>query len=122
MLDNFIAPEYVTRSINERFSVFTSNSLAKFIRVLFEQFLILEHVPNASRDWDFFPCFESLFCVKDSFVELCFSALRDLSDRALGEWTYDVDVRGGFAVNPLAIDKVFVDLAKGSAIALVQHY
>lgn len=122
MLDNFIAPEYVTRSINERFSVFTGNSLAKFIRVLFEQFLILQHVPNASRYRDFFPCFESLFCVEDSFVELCFSALRDLSERALGEWTYDVNVRCGFAINPLAIDKVFVDLAKGSAIALVQHY
>jgi hypothetical protein len=122
MLDNFIASKYVTRSINERFSVFAGNSLAKFIRVLFEQFLILEHVPNASRYGDFFPCFESLFCVEDSFVELCFSALGDFSDRALGEWTYDVNVRCGFAINPLAIDKVFVDLAKGSAIALVQHY
>jgi len=79
MLDNFIASKYVTRSINKRFSVFTSDSLAKFIRVLFKQFLILEHVPNSSRDRDFFPCFESFFCVEDSFIELCFSALRDLS-------------------------------------------
>jgi hypothetical protein len=27
-----------------------------------------------------------------------------------------------FAINPFSIDEVFVNLAKGSAIALVQHY
>jgi hypothetical protein len=112
MLNNFISSENITSSVNKRLSVFFGNGLANIVGVLFEKVLIFEHVPDTSGYWHLLPSFERILCICDCFVELSLGALGYFGESVLCERTNNINVRSSLAVDPLAVDVVFVYFAE----------
>lgn len=83
--------------------------LANVVLIFLEQVLVLEHVSDTSGYGHFLPSLEGFFRASDRLIELGLRGLGDLGEHILGEGTDHVNVRGGFRIDPLAVDKVFVD-------------
>jgi len=95
VLDNFVATEDITSGINEGLSVLLGDKLAKFIRVLLEELLVLQHISNTLGDWSLRPSLECIFSVLHSAVELVLGGHGNLSGDILGKRALDVEALSG---------------------------
>ena len=121
MLNNFVASEDITSSVDKGLAVLMSNHLDDIFLILLKKILVFEHVTDTGRYGNFLPGLEGIFGASDSLIEFSLSGFGDFGEYVLGEGTDDVNVLGGLAVDPLSIDVVLVYLGCEGAFVLVEH-
>lgn len=121
MLDNLVTSEDIASSIDKRLAVFVGDHLADVVLVLLKQILVFEHVADTCGDRNLLPCLESIFGASDGLFEFSLSGLGHFGDDVLGQRANYINEFGGFAVHPLSVDVVFVDLNGEGAFVLVEH-
>mmetsp|Transcript_103693 Transcript_103693/g.143435 ORF Transcript_103693/g.143435 Transcript_103693/m.143435 type:complete len:366 (-) Transcript_103693:8-1105(-) len=117
VLNNFVTSENITLGIKKRFTVLMANKTLKFISIILDELLVLEHVSDFNGDRNILPGLESFLSVSDGFVELSIGRLRNLTDDILVERVDDIVHLGTLRGTPLTVDVVFVNLGEVSLLS-----